>query len=215
MRKLKLFRNRCHVHETRISGSFFKIGMILISSTCSTLLFAADVEMSKFDAVSTKVSTNIIVTVTPSPGMEKKVCLSLHTIEGIGGAVFLPGGHTSTNILQTKTLRIIGNQLSSVDSNMVLEAKVGETVVASNVFTVVDMISESKAIEIAIAAIKGKMKTQKGASITAELKGRDYIVTFGWTHPKGITKPMLAPSYTAKVTLDAFTGSVKQILGAP
>lgn len=232
-----------HTYKAMISGRKLLITNIVLF-TCllfcsySTHLFAVDIEISKFDIVSTNVSTNIVVTLVPSPVTDEEVCLNLRSTDGMGGVVFMPGGHTTTNISQTTTLRIIGNQLSSMESNMVLEAKIGETIVASNIFTVVDVVSESKATEtmsekkdkvktkeamitkskateIATEAIKGKMKIQEGAPITVELKGRDYIVTFGWIHPKGIKRPMPAPSYTAKVTLDAYTGSVKKMLGAP
>lgn len=211
----------------------------LLLCSYSTHLFAADVEISKFDAVSTNAATDVVVTLSPS-SVTEEVCLNLRAIEGTGKAVFAPGGNTSTNISETTTLQLIGEQLSNVEDNMVLEARVKEMVVASNIFTVVDtdtrtagkksdtavtkkgkiktqgkMITKSEATEIATAAIKGKMKIQEGAPITVELKGKDYIVTFGWIPPKGTKGPILGPDYTAKVTLDAYTGSVKKILGAP
>jgi len=77
------------------------------------------------------------------------------------------------------------------------------------------MIKKSKATEIATEAIKGKMKIQEGAPITVELKGRDYIITYGWIPPKGIKGPILSPDYSAKVILDAYDGSVMKIIGAP
>ena len=219
-------------HTSIATIVLFACLFICSSSRC---LFAVDIEISKFDIVSTNVSTNIIVTLVQSPGTEE-VCLTLRSIKGMGGAVFLPGGRTSTNISQTSILRITGNKLSSIESNMVLEANVGKTIVASNIFTVVDMISESKtvktmapakkdkvknqermiakskAIEIARVAMKGK-EMHEGAPITVELKGRDYIVTFGYIRPSPKEQPgWRGPSYTFKVVLDAFTGSVKQII---
>jgi len=227
------FETPCHI-------SMETIVLFVCLLFCSSLihLYAADVEISKFDAVSTNISMNITVTLAPS--LVEEVSLNLRAIEGTGGVVFLPGGHTTTNILQTSTLQIIGDQLSSIRNNMVLEAKVGETVVASNIFTVIDadmipeskvndtavakkgkiktqgkMITKSEATEIAISAIRGKIKIQEGAPITVEFKGRDCIVTYGWIPPKGIKGPILGPDYSAKVILDAYTGSVKKILGAP
>lgn len=220
-------------HHTSIAS--FVLFASLFFCSYSTRLFAVDIEISKFDAVSGNVSRDIVVFLDPSPVMEEeKVCLSLRAIEGTGKAVFVPGRHTTTNITQTSILQITGDQLSSIEGNMILEAKVREAVVASNIFTVVDanmitekkavkpmapatkdkvkkeaMITKSRAIEIATAATKGKVAIQEGAPITVELKGQDYIVTFGWIPPKGIKGPVLGPDFSAKVTLDAFTGSVK------
>lgn len=188
----------------------------------STCLFAVDVEISKFDTVSANVSTNIIVTLEPYPVGGEEIYFYLRAIKGTGGAVFLPGGYTSINIprpwlarstnVSLLTLQIAGNQLSSLESNIVLEAKIGETVVAANVFTVVDpdMITRSQAIEIATAKIKGRVAIQEGAPIAVELKGRNYIVTFGYIRPDPKVAPgWRGPSFSAKVTLDAYTGAVR------
>lgn len=226
--------------EIQRYASIATIALIACLFFCLSLrsLFALEVEISKFEAVSTNDATDVVVTLAPL-SVTEEVYLTLRAIEGTGGAVFLPGGHTSTNISQTSTLQIIGEQSSTVEGNMILEARVKEMVVASNIFTVVDasiitenktiktmppekkdkirtkeeMITKSKAIEVArvAATTRGKMKIKEGAPITVELKDRDYIVTFGSNLPKG----SLGSDYTAKVTLDAFTGAVKKILGAP
>ena len=222
--------------ETRHHASIAKAFARMFLCLYSTPLFAVDVEISKFDAVPTNVLTDIIVVLAPSSVTNKEVYLNLRSLEGNGKAVFLPGNHTSTNVSETSTLQIIGKQLSSVEGNMVLEAKIKEMAVASNIFTVVatgmasegraikptvvmnkekvedkeEMITKSQAIEIARAAIRGRVKTYEGAPITVELKDRDYIVTFGWLPPKGAKGgPIMGPSYAARVTLDAYTGSVK------
>lgn len=94
---------------------------------------------------------------------------------------------------------------------MVLEARVGGVSLASNVFTVVTdpMISASQAIGIAHAAITNTVDLQAGAPITAVLSAKTYVVTF-WLE---LPPDTLGPDYSAKVTIDAFTGAVLFILG--
>ena len=214
-----------------IVRSCLNICIILVFAACASFLLASEVEISEFDTVGQNVSKEIVIFIDPVSAIEK-VDLHLFATQGKGQAVFLPESHSSTSISQTSILRITGNEPSSVRSNMILEAKIGEVVLESNVFTVVEsvpdaatppiktrdrdkMITRSQAIEVASVHLKGKMQIQKNAPITIEQKGSDYIVTFGWIHPQGDRTLMFSPDYTAKVTLDAYTGAAKQILGAP
>jgi Peptidase propeptide and YPEB domain len=73
------------------------------------------------------------------------------------------------------------------------------------------MITESKAIEIAEATIKGKVTTQKDSPTTAVLKDGKYTVTFVYITPPGVK----GPDYDARVVIDASTGEVKEFLVGP
>jgi len=73
------------------------------------------------------------------------------------------------------------------------------------------MLTREESIEIARQAIAGKVELQEGAPIEVEFRGKHYIVTFvHYTPPH-----MLGPDYDAKVTIDAESGAVIEILGAP
>jgi hypothetical protein len=72
-------------------------------------------------------------------------------------------------------------------------------------------ISDTRAIELATQAIEGKAVRQAGSRI--EVTRAEGRVTVVFVH---ITPPdELGADYDAKVTLDATTGDVVQILGAP
>jgi len=73
------------------------------------------------------------------------------------------------------------------------------------------MITESEAISIAKRTIKGKATPQDGSPITSELQGNTYIVTFIHENPPGVK----GADYDARVTLDAKTGEVMQLLVGP
>jgi len=71
------------------------------------------------------------------------------------------------------------------------------------------MITESVAIEIAQEAIVGKVEVQDENLVTVTLEGDRYIVTFERDNPPGVR----GPDYDAKVTIDAESGDVLEILG--
>ncbi len=71
------------------------------------------------------------------------------------------------------------------------------------------MITESSAIEIAQEAIVNKVELQNDAPITATLEGERYVVIFERNDPPGVR----GPDYDAKVTIDARSGEVLEILG--
>ncbi len=73
------------------------------------------------------------------------------------------------------------------------------------------MISKSKAVEIARAAIKGKINLQRGGTVDTELVKSDYIVQFRHVLPPGTA----GGGTDAIVTLDAKTGSVSSVMGGP
>lgn len=71
------------------------------------------------------------------------------------------------------------------------------------------MISEDEAREIARQAILGKIEPQQGAEVRAERRRRRWVVTFVHVTPPD----ELGPDYDARVTIDAETGEVVEILG--
>ena len=71
------------------------------------------------------------------------------------------------------------------------------------------MITQDEAIKVAKKAIKGIIKPQKNAPIEVKLKNGQYIVVFVSVWPPGT----LGPDFAAKVTLDASSGQVLEILG--
>jgi uncharacterized membrane protein YkoI len=72
-----------------------------------------------------------------------------------------------------------------------------------------EMIPEARAVEIARDAVKGKIKIPDGNPVNVELIDGRYVVTFPTNLPKGIR----GASYYAKVTINAKTGEVIEILG--
>jgi hypothetical protein len=73
------------------------------------------------------------------------------------------------------------------------------------------MITKDRAIEIAERSIVGKARRQEGSPITVELNDGAYIVTFVHQNPPGVK----GADYDARVTVDAKTGDVKEILVGP
>ncbi len=71
------------------------------------------------------------------------------------------------------------------------------------------MITEAEAIEIAKEAIEGKIQPQTDSPITVQHHEGRYIITFVHITPSD----MLGPDYDARVTIDARTGAVLEILG--
>lgn len=71
------------------------------------------------------------------------------------------------------------------------------------------MITEAEAIKIAEQAISGKLETQPGAPVKVTIEGEKYTVIFERINPPNT----LGPDYDAKVTVDAETGEVLEILG--
>ena len=72
-------------------------------------------------------------------------------------------------------------------------------------------ISPSRAIEIARAALPGKVDLPRDARANVERRGDRYVVTFPVTLPPGVR----GADYHARVTVDAVTGKVVEILGGP
>lgn len=73
------------------------------------------------------------------------------------------------------------------------------------------MLTAEECIEIARGAIAGKVELQEGAPINVERRDKKYIVTFVHNTPPH----MLGPDYDARVTIDAESAEVIEILGAP
>ena len=71
-----------------------------------------------------------------------------------------------------------------------------------------EMITKEEAIAIAEKAIEGAAKPQEGSPIETELKDGKYIVTFVAIWPP----ETLGPDYTARVTIDASSGEVLELL---
>ena len=71
------------------------------------------------------------------------------------------------------------------------------------------MISESRAIEIARAACAGKMEIPADVQPRVSVAGRRCVVVFPTKLPPGTR----GADYHAKVTLDAKTGAVIEVLG--
>lgn len=72
------------------------------------------------------------------------------------------------------------------------------------------MLTSDEALAIARKAIAGKAELQKGAPVSVERKDGAYVVTFVHINPPGTR----GPDYDARVTIDAETGKVTELLGA-
>jgi uncharacterized membrane protein YkoI len=70
-------------------------------------------------------------------------------------------------------------------------------------------ISEARAIEIARQAIQGKVDLQSPGAVTVKRERGRYVVIFEHYNPPGVR----GPDYDAKVTIDAMTGDVIELLG--
>jgi len=73
------------------------------------------------------------------------------------------------------------------------------------------MITQDEALKIARRAIKGKVTPQQDAPVEATLNNDQYIIVFVHINPPG----RRGPDFDAKVTIDARSGKVLEILGGP
>lgn len=73
-----------------------------------------------------------------------------------------------------------------------------------------NMISEEQAVSIAKEAVEGKIVVGPENQAEVSLVANEYVVIF-----KNSPGPLVpGPDYVARVTIDAKTGKVKQILGS-
>jgi len=72
------------------------------------------------------------------------------------------------------------------------------------------LIAENEAIELAKKACIGRLEVPPDAPVVVELKDKVYIVTFKTQWPKGT----LGGDYYARVSVDAASGEVLEILGS-
>jgi hypothetical protein len=77
--------------------------------------------------------------------------------------------------------------------------------------TVAQPIPRERAIDLTRRALAGKVDLPPAAPVTVELRGDRYVVTFPIPPRPGVR----GADYHARVTLDAATGAVLEILGAP
>lgn len=73
------------------------------------------------------------------------------------------------------------------------------------------MITSNSAIEIARRVIAGKCELQKDSSVSVSRTGDQLIVVFEHRNDPGVR----GASYDAKVTIDAATGKILEILAGP
>ena len=185
----------------------FGTACCIVLMSMETVNAQTNIAIESFASVATNASMNILVTLTPS-NVTEDVVVEMRCLQGTGGAVFLPDGNTTTNIRQPSTLTIKGSILSNVASNMVMEAKIGTSVLAANIFTVIDTnkISFAQARTIATQAIAGKVETEAGAPITVEFTNgnTEYLVTFETIHEDGVLKG----DFSARIRIGAVSGNV-------
>jgi hypothetical protein len=74
-----------------------------------------------------------------------------------------------------------------------------------------ETLTAERSIEIARRAIAGKVELSPDSSVEVASRKGLHIVTFVHHTPPH----MLGPDYDARVTIDASTGEVLEILGAP
>jgi uncharacterized membrane protein YkoI len=72
------------------------------------------------------------------------------------------------------------------------------------------MISKDEAIRIAREAIEGGVELSEGGGVEVVRQGEVYIVTFTRNDPPG----RRGPDYDARVTINARTGEVIELLGS-
>ena len=72
------------------------------------------------------------------------------------------------------------------------------------------MKTQEEAVELARQAVVGKATLQPEGPVETVRENDRYIVTFVHVNPPGVR----GPDFDARVTLDASTGDVIQILGA-
>lgn len=170
---------------------------------------AIEVSITKFYSIPTNTAATIGILISPGENTNA-VTLEIKKLTGSGSAEFVSTMGTSLIATTSTNLGIRGLTISSAWSNMLLEARSGSQLLDSNVFSVVGatMISSTQAIAAASDAIAGTVELQPGAPITAVLSGEVYVVTFGYLLPADT----LGPDYAAVVAVDAFSGTVINIL---
>ncbi len=72
------------------------------------------------------------------------------------------------------------------------------------------MLTEEEAVARAKEAIEGLATIQPDSTVEVKRRRKKYIVTFVRFNPPGVR----GPDFDAKVTLDAETGEILEILGA-
>lgn len=70
-------------------------------------------------------------------------------------------------------------------------------------------IDEREARRLARAAVDGLVEVDDGGPVTVERRGQHWVVEFERVNPPGVR----GPDFDARVTLDARTGEVVEILG--
>ena len=74
-------------------------------------------------------------------------------------------------------------------------------------------ISPDRAVEIARQAIQGHVILTTPENVSVERRGRSYLITFPIQLPTDAV--VVGADYDARVTIDAYTGAVIEILGGP
>ena len=93
--------------------------------------------LSSFATIMVNATQDVSVTLSPNPpGITNT--LQIVCLNGTGSAQFTPSGGTTLNIGQSGTVKIKGVTASSVSNNMMLKAVFDGTILASNVFTVIE-----------------------------------------------------------------------------
>ena len=70
-------------------------------------------------------------------------------------------------------------------------------------------ISDERAVELARAAIAGRIEPQDGGPVHVQRQGAEVVVEFRRQDPPGTR----GPDYDARVVLDAVSGAVRSLLG--
>jgi hypothetical protein len=198
--------------KRQIAGFNFAL-VVLVTGAVMSAQSQTNVTIDGFTLISTNAQSDIDVTLIPSP-ISDDLRLEIKCLGGTGMALFLPGYTSVTNIRATSILAIKGQVLSSVECNMTMEARIGGSLLASNIFTVVgtNMITFSQARAIAEQAIVGEATPEPGAPVTVELIGDHYTVTFGRLPP---AEPVEDANFRAIVTVQATSGRVTDIEAPP
>ena len=187
---------------------------IMLIIACYIMLLAAGTAFAQtnayidtFASVQTNEPINIAITLTPTP-IDEDALVEIHCTTGTGGAVFWPSMSATTNIRQSCVLMIRGTQLSTIESNMVVEVKIGENILASQAFSVIDpnLISFSQARAIAEQSIAGAIETEAGAPVTVILGNgnAEYTVTFENSYDENTLKG----EFSARVCVGADEGNI-------
>ena len=183
------------------------VGIIVSMVTVNALYAQTSVIIEAFAVITTNASTNILVTLTPSNVLDD-IVVEMRCHQGSGEANFLPDGNTTTNIRHSTSVVIQGKILSSVASNMIMEAKLGTNILATNIFSVIDTgkIGFAQARAIAEQALAGIIQPESGAPISVELTsgGEEYLVTFENIYEEDVLKG----DFAAQVRIGSSSGSI-------